>query len=227
MGMEGKLRQVSETELNAYRKNPAKLYSELMDRRSPPEVQQLTAKMTALQTSPIVKRIQKRAAAGLPPDPEDSEAYRTQMNALIEENKEVLEELQAEHIGRSKDGRELALHKSWHCLHYLLTGKSWEPVESTLDKAILGGEEIADREGVMGYGPVRFLGNREVREVAEALEAFPIEARLAAFEPEEAEKARVYVPGHDAEELKTYFEMLRDFYREAANKKCGVLLWVE
>lgn len=205
MGMEGKLRQVSETDLNNYRKNPAKLYTELMHRQSPPEVQQFAAKMVALQTSPTVKRIQKRAAAGLAPDPEDSEAYRTQMNALIEESKGVLEELQAKHMGRSKNGSELALHKSWHCLHYLLTGKSWDPVESTLGKAILGGEEIADRRGVMGYGPVRFLRSREVREVAEALEAFPIEGRLAAFDPEEAEKARAYVPGHDSQELKTYF----------------------
>ena len=30
MGMEGKLRQVSEFELAAYRKTPAKLYSDLM-----------------------------------------------------------------------------------------------------------------------------------------------------------------------------------------------------
>lgn len=226
MGMEGKLRQVSETELNTYRKNPEKLYADLMRRANPPEVQQFTAKMVELQTSPVVKRIQERAAAGLAPDPADSEAYRTQMNALIAENREAIAGLESVHMGRSKNGQELLLHKSWHCLHYLLTGKSWEPVDSTLGKAIMGGEEVPDRQGVMGYGPVRFLAAEEVREVAKALAAFPIDERLGAFDPEEAEKAKVYVPGHEAEELKVYFDLLRDFYGEAANGKRAMLLWV-
>jgi len=53
MGMEGKLRQVSENELNTYRKNPEKLYADVMQRASPPEVQQFIAKMMELQTSPV------------------------------------------------------------------------------------------------------------------------------------------------------------------------------
>lgn len=226
MGMEGKLRQVSETELNTYRKNPEKLYADVMQRASPPEVQQFIAKMMELQTSAVVKRIQERASAGLAPHPADSEAYREQMNALIAENREAITGLEWMHIGCSKNGQELSLHKSWHCLHYILTGKSWEPVDSTLGKAILGGEELPDQQGVMGYGPVRFLTVEEVREIAEALEAFPIDERLAAFDPEEAHKAKVYVPGHEAEELKGYFDMLRDFYGEATKKKYGMLLWV-
>jgi Domain of unknown function (DUF1877) len=226
MGMEGKLRQVSGTELNTYRKNPEKLYSDVVQRANPPEVQQFIAKMMELQTSAVVKRIEERASAGLAPHPADSEAYREQMNALITENREAITGQESMHIGRSKNGQELSLHKSWHCLHYILTGKSWEPVDSTLGKAILGGEEIPDRQGVMGYGPVRFLAAEEVREIAEALEAFPIDERLAAFDPEEAHKAKVYVPGHEADELKGYFDVLRDFYGEAAKKKCGMLLWV-
>jgi len=134
--------------------------------------------------------------------------------------------MESMHIGRNKNGQELSLHKSWHCLHDILTGKSGEPADSTLGKAILGGEELPDQQGVMGYGPVRFLTAEEVSEIAQALEAFPIDERLAAFDPEEAHKARVYVPGQEADELKGCFDMLRDFYGEAAKKKYAMLLWV-
>ena len=46
----------------------------------------------------------------------------------------------------------------------------------------------------------------------------PIAEPLAAFDPEEGEKAKMHVPGHDVDELKTYFETLRDFYRAAERK---------
>src|ERR1700751_2091727 len=58
MGMEGKLRQVSETELNTSRKNPEELYSDMMRRANPPEVQKFIAKMMELQKSAGGKRIE-------------------------------------------------------------------------------------------------------------------------------------------------------------------------
>ena len=226
MGMEGKLRQVSEFELASYRQDPFAVYAAVIDRQKSPDVQQLVAKMRELLSSPIMKRIQERAAARIPPDPEDVAAYQAQTKALREENQQGFAELQALHTGLSKDGMELSLHKSWHCLHFLLTGKSWDRVDSPLGKAIMGGREIPDRQGVMGYGPVRYLTQEEVRQVAEALSEFPIEARAVAFDPDAAEEAKVYVPEHDVEELTHHFTLLKDFYRDAADKNNAMLLWV-
>jgi len=78
----------------------------------------------------------------------------------------------------------------------------------------------------MGYGPIRYLTPEEVRQVAEALAEFPIAARASAFDSVAAEEAKVYVPEHDAEELTHHFGLLKDFYRDAANKNNAMLLWV-
>src|ERR1700747_2641949 len=93
--------------------------------------------------------------------------------------------------GPAKDGKQLCLHKSWHCLHYLFTGKSWDRGDPPLGDAIMGGTELPDRQRVMGYGPARYLSPAEVRAVAEALEAFPAEERVAAYDPLVAEKEKV------------------------------------
>jgi len=226
MGMEGKLRQISEFELASYRKDPGKAYDAVINRYKSPDLMRLRGKMKELESSPILKRIQARVTAGQPPDPEDTNAYHAQMGAILAENQQGLAELQSLHMGLSKGGQELSLHKSWHCLHFLLTGKSWDPVDSPLGKAILGGKEIPDRHNVMGYGPIRYLTPDEVRQVAEALAGFPIAARASAFDPVAAEEAKVYVPEHDAEELTHHFGLLKDFYRDAADKNNAMLLWV-
>ena len=68
MGMEGKLRRVSEFELAAYRRNPAKLYSELFP-RSPTTLAdfgKITSAMQNVQKSEVGRRIQERALAATP-----------------------------------------------------------------------------------------------------------------------------------------------------------------
>jgi len=63
MGMEGKLRQLSESELAAYRRNPDKLYTDLLGRYNSPDIQNLTAKVAELQALPVVKRMQGKSIA--------------------------------------------------------------------------------------------------------------------------------------------------------------------
>jgi len=69
-----------------------------------------------------------------------------------------------------------------------------ESDDSVLGKAILGGVEIPDVNGVMGYGPVRYLLPAEVREICAALAEFPIETNAREFDADKADLARVYVP---------------------------------
>jgi hypothetical protein len=60
---------------------------------------------------------------------------------------------------------ELDLGKSWHAIHYLLTGTGWEIGEGAAGAAILGGDEIGE-DG--GYGPARVLDPESVRATAAA-----------------------------------------------------------
>ena len=174
-----------------------------------------------------MQRIRERTRAGLPPEESDVKSYRDEVDKLTQENQAGLAELQSLHVGRSKDGRELSLHKSWHCLHYLLTVQAREQADTVLGKAILGGKEIPDERGVMGYGPARYLTSAEAQEVAHALREFPTADRVSEFDPVEAKELKVYVHNHDPEELAQYFGMLRDFYLDAATNRNAVVLWIE
>lgn len=74
---------------------------------------------------------------------------------------------------------ELDLDKSWHGIHYLLTGTDWQIGEGA-GAAVLGGDELG-QDG--GYGPPRLLGPDTVRAIAAALDALDVEALRARFDP--------------------------------------------
>lgn len=226
MGMEGMLRQVSEFELASYKRSPEKFYADLMGSYDLEFLGELDEKFREIQESPLGQKIRQRALSGLQPLPEDVAELQRQMETALSKNPGAKAQMQSHLPGPSKDGNQLCLHKSWHCLHYIFTGKSWDRAEPPLGDAIMGGTELPDRRRVMGYGPARYLSATQVRAVAGALAGFPAEAKIAAFDPETAEKQRVYVPGHEKEELLQYFSWLRDFYRDAAEKGSAVLLWV-
>jgi Domain of unknown function (DUF1877) len=235
MGMEAKLRQVSEFELAAYRKNPAKFYSDLTAAKQWPDLIKLNAAIRELQNSPLFQRIRERALSGQPPVQEDLHEYRRQVELVRGENQGTLEKMHAELLGLSKNGTQLSLYETWHMLHYVLTGTGWEAVDSPLGMAIMGGTELPDTGRVMGYGPVRYLTPSQVRDVAAALGDFPIAERVAAYDHLAARAAKVYPPRspndplaeHEKQALVDYFKLLQDFYLDASNKAQAMILWVE
>ena len=224
MGMEGVLRRVSEFELAGFRRNPGNFYSGLAT--VSPQLSVLQELSQRLQQSAVFRRIRERALSGAAPLPEDVELYRRELEAAYAKAGVSPDELASERIGLSRDGRKLRLHKSWHCLHYLLTGKSWETGASPLGKAILGGRELPDINQVMGYGPARYLLPGEVSQVAHALANFAISEALEAYDRERAETLKVYVPHHQPDELREMFNQLRDFYDTAAAQNEAMLLWI-
>ena len=123
--------------------------------------------------------------------------------------------------------RELDLHKSWHCLHFMFTGKAEGSDGTALGDAVLGGSKIGGEDADMGYGPPRALSPAQARSVAAALAEFPIGKKASEFDVQAAEKAEIYVARHGTEELKEYFSQLRSFYEDAARKGNAVLLWIE
>lgn len=121
---------------------------------------------------------------------------------------------------------ELDLDKSWHGIHYLLTGTAWEIGEGA-GTAILGGDEIGE-DG--GYGPARLLCPETVRTVAAALDALDIETLRARFDPHAMAAADIYPKGwgQGTDEFDSYlapnFAELSRFYRTAAANGQAVLL---
>ncbi|MEU4424026.1 YfbM family protein [Actinoplanes sp. NPDC024001] len=121
---------------------------------------------------------------------------------------------------------ELDLDKSWHGLHYLLTGTAWE-IGPGAGAAILGGEEVGE-DG--GYGPPRVLGPEAVRSISAALAAIDPAALRERFDPAAMTTAEIYPEVWDEGEevfddfLAPRFEQLREFYRAAASHGDGVVL---
>ena len=124
--------------------------------------------------------------------------------------------------GPNEDG--LSLEKSWHSLHYLLTGSAQE-VDSPLGNAILGGKEIGPD---MGYGPARFLDASQVQEVSSALNKVSNHDLARRFDLRAMTAAKVYACD-DEGELKLaqhYFQHLVKYYAEAARQGNAMLLYI-
>jgi len=122
---------------------------------------------------------------------------------------------------------ELDLDKSWHGIHYLLTGTAWEIGEGA-SAAILGGEEIGE-DG--GYGPARILRPELVRTIAAALDTLDVETLRARFNPAAMAAADIYPDGWaDVTDdvfdsyFAPYFTEPRRFYKTAAANDQAVLL---
>src|SRR5258707_867726 len=233
MGMEGRLRRVSEFELAAYKKNPEKFYSELVGRFDSNDVQNCISAMQDVQNSPVSKRVRERALADQPLDPEDVAALRKQYDAILSEHGDAFEELNSDLLGLSKNGTQLSLYKDWHIIHYVLTGKR-DPDDSSLGKAIWGDVDLPDRNGVMGYGPAKYLNPTQVRHIVVALEGFPFAERIELFDQVIAEKDKVYprrrplnpLSQDEKKSFIEHFERLRDFYREAAKHGNAIIMWI-
>jgi hypothetical protein len=79
--------------------------------------------------------------------------------------------------GAQADGR-LSVDKSWHALHWLLTGSDFEG-DPPLNFIATGGTEFGDD---LGYGPPRAFTSAEVRTVDEALRPISTAGLLARYD---------------------------------------------
>ncbi|MEU4693940.1 YfbM family protein [Actinoplanes sp. NPDC023714] len=119
---------------------------------------------------------------------------------------------------------ELDLDKSWHAVHFLLTGTAWGIGDDPAGAAVLGGMEIGE-DG--GYGPPRYLVPDDVRAVSAALDRLGDDTLRARFDPAALDAADIYPAGWsgtDVEGLLVHLAELRAFYRAAAGNGEGVLL---
>jgi hypothetical protein len=210
--MYGHVRQITPEQLNQLQLNPESLEQFLFGKTEA----NAPAIRAALERVQEIAKIAK--AKGRTQDPAEIEKTR----ALI------LKELRGTGL-RVQDGvREegLSLEKSWHALHYLLTGTT-EVGPPPLGNAILGGEEIGEERD---YGRVRFLTAQQVRDVALALGSLSKEDLAERFDVKKMKAASVIYPCRDYSEFELaqhYFEQLSRYYADAAASGNAMLLWVE
>ncbi len=205
MGMIGHLRAITEEQLKQFRQNPAAI-GEFLHGKKRADIAKIQAALERVQ------QIGLRAIG----NPAEKEKARL----------EIIRELTAAGVKLPTDGPDedgLRLEKSWHSLHYLLTGSAQE-VDSPLGNAILGGKEIGPD---LGYGPARFLDPTQVREVSSALNKISKRDLARQFDLEKMVAANVYAC-NDKSELESaqhYFQQMVKYYAEAAKRGDAMLLY--
>jgi len=126
----------------------------------------------------------------------------------------------------------LSLEKSWHMLHYLVTGQLG-PAGGPGD-LLLTGEELGED---VGYGRPRLhraTATREFSQFLTTLDAARLQARV---DIGEMRRLQVYAipegPGSDAElenvlrdNVGAYFPRLRDYVATMSDKGNGLLTWI-
>lgn len=207
MGMIGHLRAITAEQLRTLQQEPDSIEDFLQGEATP-------------DTGKLMAALQRAQEIGLRAMGNPAEKEKARL--------EIIRELTAAGAKLPKDGPNedgLSLEKSWHSLHYLLTGSAQE-VDSPLGNAILGGEEIGPD---LGYGPARFLDTKQVQEVSSTLNKVSSDDLARRFDLKAMMAAKVYACADD-EELELaqhYFEHLVKYYAEAAKRGDAMLLYID
>jgi hypothetical protein len=118
------------------------------------------------------------------------------------------------------------IDKSWHAIHYLITG-STEPDGTPVGDAILGGRPVGTD---LGYGPARLIEPKHVKRIAGALQGIDLEAAYDSLDRSSANDADVYLgfdfSGDEKEHLRRFFDVVSNAYSNAASSDRAVLLYL-
>jgi hypothetical protein len=127
--------------------------------------------------------------------------------------------------------RAVCLEKSWHILHYLLTGHIGP--SSAPGDLLLTGQDLGED---VGYGPARLHDPMETRSFSQFLETQDLSSLQRRVNFKEMTQLHLYsVPfgrGSESEfeaelrnEVGIYFPLLRDYVRGMSDRANGLLLW--
>lgn len=124
-------------------------------------------------------------------------------------------------------GHHLDIDKSWHLIHFLLTGELWGG-KPPLCNVVLGGKPIGDVD--VGYGPARYLTPAQVDEVHVALSSMTPDDLWARGDRKAMQNPEIY-PGwtgneEDREYVTTNFAMVKSFFEDAAEDHDAVILYI-
>ena len=139
-----------------------------------------------------------------------------------------------EDIEDVKDGNDdieiqLDIDKMWDALHFVLTGVGKDDAmeNNPLSEAVFGVNSIKNSEEYIAY-----TQKSKVKDIVLALEDFDIEKALDNLNMSRFKKANIYPNTWDyeedadkiREELMTYFQRLRDFYKKILEVNGNVVI---
>lgn len=133
--------------------------------------------------------------------------------------------------GSEEQGSSVDLDKSWHAIHYLLTGTADEGTPP-LSYLLYGGEDVGDID--LGYGPARVLRPPEVQSFDTALSNISSEEMRRRFNPKAMMAADIYPTIWDrspAEDdtlgyVLEGYTALKTFIHNASEKGKGVIIYL-
>jgi len=146
---------------------------------------------------------------------------------LLRQDPDEIEEVLYGTLKQPAD-RALDIDKSWHAIHFLLTGKAWEgPLP--LRNVVLGGTLLGSLD--LGYGPARYLTPDEVRDCAAALSAISSDDLAARFDLAALSKAQIYPQAwrnhnDELEYILDYYRQLVAFFTQAAGAGDAMLTYI-
>ena len=123
------------------------------------------------------------------------------------------------------------IDKSWHGIHFLLTGEADEG-NPPLNFLIAGGTEVGDED--VGYGPARAYTSAETKAIASALAALSDEELRRRYVPDAMMKAEIYpeiwdrTPPEDDPlgYLMEYVKVIRETLADLTARGHGMLVYL-
>mgnify|MGYP003581422094 CR=1 FL=1 len=149
----------------------------------------------------------------------------SRLDELIKNPEQIGDFLEEISEGAEGDGDFLDVDKSWHGIHFLLTGSAWEG-DAPLKWVVLAPTEIGED---VGYGPARILKPPEVAEVSKALVPITVDQLRVRYDCEVMNKSEIYPQGwahDDADYILGNFEDLKKLYESAARRSMGIIQWL-
>jgi hypothetical protein len=123
------------------------------------------------------------------------------------------------------------IDKSWHGIHFLLTGRADEG-DTPLDFLLAGGAEVGDED--VGYGPARVFTSAETKRIATALAALSDDELKRRFAPDAMMKAEIYPEIWDRDPAKDdtlrylmeYVKVIRETLATVTAQGQGLLVYL-
>ena len=128
-----------------------------------------------------------------------------------------------------QEGTSIDIDKSWHGIHYLLTGSA-DAAEMPWTFLVSGGADVGDIE--VGYGPARVFTAGEAISILTGLEGVTDEELHARFNSEEMMRLEIYPEiwdrdpsgGEPLDYLIDYIGRLRAFLHQTVDQRLGLVV---
>ena len=157
-----------------------------------------------------------------------SDANLQELKSFYAEEDDIFEEVED-----WNDEAEILLDidKMWDALHFVLTGVSCiEPIKNNpLSEAVVG---VFSIDGIEEY--ISYIEKSRIKDIVFALDNFDIEKALKTFSMKECKEAELYPDIWDyeeetdeiKEEIKGYFQNMKDFYKQVLEEDGNVLVTI-